>query len=62
LQKGAESVIKHAPAIDKALNTAEQLAPERMSKVGPVIRKVLGTAMKVAPIYYYKLCSSFQNN
>ena len=50
LTKGAEAVIKHAPAIKKALNTAEKLAPERMSKVAPVIRKVLGTAMKFAPL------------
>ena len=50
LTKGAESVIKHAPMIEKALNTAEKIMPEKMSKVAPVIRKVLGTAMKFAPL------------
>ena len=50
LTKGAESVIKHALAIEKALNTAEKLAPEKMSKVAPVIRKVLGVATKFAPL------------
>ena len=50
LTKGAESVIKHAPMIEKGVKMAEDMAPERMSKVAPVIRKVLGTAMKFAPL------------
>ena len=50
LSNAASGVIKHAPAIERALDTAEKIAPERMAKAGPAIRKILGTAVKFAPL------------
>ena len=50
LQKGAESVIKYTPMIEKALKTAEDIMPERMGTKGNTIRKVLGTVGRIAPL------------
>jgi hypothetical protein len=50
LSKGAETVIKHAPAIEKGLKMAEDISPARMKTIAPTVRKGVRTAMKFAPL------------